>query len=230
MTYQGLKREVIAFFGPPGSGKGTVAQIWQERGGILALSTGSLCRQHIQEQTVYGKEFKQLLDRGQLVPDALMGAMVRDWLVAHGSHEGTIILDGYPRTAEQVEDWHSMMIQDMLNFTHRVVFFDISAEVLVTRIGKRLTCSNARCQKVYALDGTLRSCPDCGAPLIRRRDDEPEVIEQRLQTYARHKQALLAVCAARGVEIKIFNVDQVPYKEMFEQFLVALNDNSGTNR
>ncbi len=225
MTHQGLRREVIAFFGPPGSGKGTVAQIWQERGGVLALSTGSLCRQHIQEQTVYGKEFKQLLDSGQLVPDALMGAMVRDWLLAHNNHTGVIILDGYPRTAEQVNDWHTMMLQDMTGFFHRVVFFDISAEVLIGRLGKRLTCSNSRCQKVYSLSESLSTCLDCGALLVRRRDDEPEVIEQRLKAYAKHKQALLIACEAQGIEVKIFNVDQVPYKEMFEQFLVALNEN-----
>ncbi|MDQ5890476.1 MAG: adenylate kinase [Candidatus Dependentiae bacterium] len=224
MAHQGLKREVIAFFGPPGSGKGTVAQIWQQRGGVISLSTGSLCRQHIQEQTVHGKEFKQLLDKGLLIPDALMSAMVGDWLIAHKDHEGVILLDGYPRTAEQVRQWHEIMVRDMVEFAHRVVLFEISDNVLVDRLCQRLTCSNSRCQKVYSLTESLSTCLDCGSALVRRHDDEPEVIAQRLNVYAGHKRALLAACETQGVEVKIFNVDEVPFKNMFECFLKVLSE------
>jgi adenylate kinase len=224
MAHQEFKREVVSFFGPPGSGKGTVAQLWQQESNVISLSTGSLCRQHIQDQTVHGKEFKRLLESGLLIPDALINAMVRDWLIAHRDTTGSILLDGYPRTAEQVVAWDYAMKYDLPGTAYRVVLFEISDEALISRLSQRLVCSNASCQKVYTVSEGFAHCPGCTSVLVRRHDDEPAVIAKRLAVYAEHKKSLLAAYAERGIEVKIFNVEHIVLSDMFDSFLAVLNE------
>ncbi len=224
MAHQEFKREVISFFGPPGSGKGTVAQLWQQESGVIALSTGSLCRQHIQDKTVHGIEFKRLLDNGELIPDALINAMVRDWLIAHRDRAESILLDGYPRTAEQVVSWDYTMKYDLPGVAYRVILFEISDDALIKRLSQRLMCSSAQCQKVYTISEGFSACPSCHAPLVRRHDDEPAVVGKRLAVYGEHKKALLAAYAERGIEVKIFNVEHIKLSDMFSSFLAVLHD------
>lgn len=226
MAHQEFKREVVSFFGPPGSGKGTVAQLWQQEGGVISLSTGSLCRQHIQDQTVHGKEFKRLLESGLLIPDALINAMVRDWLIAHRDDTTSILLDGYPRTAEQVVAWDYAMKYDLPGISYRMVLFEISDEALISRLSQRLVCSNASCQKVYTVSEGFTHCSGCGSLLGRRHDDEPAVIVKRLAVYAEHKKSLLAAYAERGIEVKIFNVEHIALADMFNSFLIALHEST----
>lgn len=224
MAHQEYIKQVVSFFGPPGSGKGTVAQEWQKRGMVLALSTGALCRQHIKEQTVHGKEFKQLLDKGLLIPDALISAMVQDWLVRNASSPKMILLDGYPRTKDQVDQWDMMMRTHLSEVPYSVVLFEISDDALVQRLSQRLVCSDIRCQSVYSTAEGLDHCRICDSLLTRRHDDEPVVIQQRLTVYAEHKRALLAACAERGIRVKVFNVEHIALQDMFNQFLAVLYD------
>ena len=200
MAHREYIHEIVSFFGPPGSGKGTVTQEWQKRGMVCALSTGALCRQHIQEKTVHGTEFKKLLDQGLLIPDALISAMVRDWLVSYTSPARTILLDGYPRTECQVQQWSEMMSTELPGVVYSVVLFEVSHDALLKRLAQRLVCSDIRCQAVYAAsseEGALHplevgmACAVCKSPLVRRGDDAPEVITKRLAVYAKHKKALL---------------------------------------
>ncbi len=237
MAHREYIHEVVSFFGPPGSGKGTVTQEWQKRGTICALSTGALCRQHIQEKTVHGTEFKKLLDQGLLIPDALISAMVRDWLISYTAAAKTILLDGYPRTEVQVSQWAAMMHAELPGIEYSIVLFEVSDEALMKRLAQRLVCSDIRCQAVYAAsaeDGAAASielgmaCTACGSPLVRRGDDEPAVISKRLAVYAAHKKALLSACREHGIRVRTFNVEHVALEDMFDQFLMVLNDNSGS--
>jgi len=228
MAHQERIQEVVSFFGPPGSGKGTVVQEWHRRGMVQALSTGSLCRQHIKEQTVHGKEFKQLLDKGLLIPDALISAMVRDWLLANKTTAHTILLDGYPRTQQQVFQWDEMMREAMDCVVYSVVLFEISDEALIERLSQRLVCSDIRCQSVYAATEGLVRCLNCESLLMRRHDDKPEVIAQRLVVYAGHKRAFLTACKERGILVRVFNVEHVALQDMFEQFLAVLYEKNGS--
>jgi adenylate kinase len=237
MAHREYIHEIVSFFGPPGSGKGTVTQEWQKRGMVSALSTGAVCRQHIQEKTVHGTEFKKLLDQGLLIPDALISAMVRDWLVSYTGVVNTILLDGYPRTETQVQQWSEMMHTDFPTVAYSVVVFEVSDDALLKRLAQRLVCSDIRCQAVYAASQeegaknaseSVAGCSVCGSPLVRRGDDEPAVITKRLAVYAMHKKALLEACERQNILVRIFNVEHVKLEDMFDRFLMVLNDNNGS--
>jgi len=222
MAHQESVIQVFALFGPPGSGKGTVTQLWQQKEGVLSLSTGMLCRQHIEHKTVHGEEFSRLLANGQLIPDVLISSMVREWLSQHSDHVGVVLFDGYPRTALQVGLWHDMVRQELAGAVCRVVLFDLPDAVVIDRLSRRLTCSNPQCQKIYSLHDGATSCLSCGGALTRRMDDDPAVVAKRLVTYAVGKDALLEACRERGIEVKTFDVSQVSLEEMFSQFLTVI--------
>jgi adenylate kinase len=223
MERQQAVKEVISFLGPPGSGKGTIAQAWQEESSVLVLSTGALCRQHMREHTEYGELFRQLVDSGSLVPDSLISAMVRSWLSDHQNHEGYVLLDGYPRTAEQASQWCGIMKEEMPEWQYRVIVFDISTETVVARLSQRLVCTSPGCEQVYSMSQGYDTCPRCQSPLKRRVDDNREVIEQRLAVYEKNKRALLERYAQLGMRVDHFDVEHVLFDEMYDQFLTVLN-------
>lgn len=211
------QKEVISFLGPPGSGKGTIAQSLQSQEDVTVLSTGVLCRHHVREKTPFGVEFSEHLAAGNLIPDQLISKMVREWLLAQKTQH--LLLDGYPRTAPQVGQLVSIMREDMPDFNLRVVLFELSDDTVVARLSSRVMCVNTACQQVYstAIEAPTQ-CAACGDALTRRADDEPEVIRKRLAIYAQHKDEMLAEYARYGIAIETFNVENVALADMFTQF------------
>lgn len=227
MERQEQVKEVISFLGSPGSGKGTVAQRWQEQDNVLVLSTGALCRQHVREHTEHGMLFKQLIENGALVPDSLISAMVRSWLTEHDHHNGYVLLDGYPRTAEQASQWCGIMKDDLSGWKYRVVVFDISSETVIERLTQRRVCVAPGCEQVYSAVQGLDRCLRCGGVLMQRKDDERSVIEQRLAVYEVNKRALLERYAQLGVRVDYFHVESIPFGQMFDQFSRVLTGEQG---
>lgn len=218
------QKEVLSFLGPPGSGKGTIAQLWQrERDDVSILSTGDLCRSHVREKTPFGREFEAHLAKGNLIPDELISRMVNQWLCEQKELRFEhIVLDGYPRTAPQVGHWAAMMRDDLPNFALRVVLFELSDDVIVDRLSNRIVCENMSCQKVYSAARGLTECSLCSGTLMRRPDDEPEVVRKRLAVYAKHKEELLAAYEEHNVRIEIFDVEGIAFDDMFTQFSKVL--------
>ena len=215
---------VLSFFGPPGTGKGTIAQRCVRELMYEKLSTGNLCRYHIQEQTELGKSLQRLVDNGHLVPDDLITQMVLEWLRGKMAPEKTLVLDGFPRTKGQADLFLQALKNDksFAAVDFKVVNFDLTEKEIVRRISARLVCSNKSCQKVCS---TLVKQPEkpgvcdiCNSTLIRRVDDEPEVVRERLQVFAKHKDELLGFYKEAGAKVISFTIPEGDREVVFEAF------------
>lgn len=170
----------IVLFGKPGSGKGTQAPRLAEALGGAILSTGDVLRLAIKDGTKLGLEAKAYMDRGDLVPDSVIMGIIADALAQPKYARGTI-LDGVVRTVPQAEG-----LRDVLKKLGRkvdgVVAFDIADSEIVKRMSGRTVCGN--CQTPYSGREPGTKCENCGGTLIRRKDDEPAAVQNRLDVYA----------------------------------------------
>ncbi len=173
----------IILLGAPGSGKGTQAQQICRDLKLLHVATGDLFRENLKNQTDLGKLAKSFMDRGELVPDDVTEAMVRERLARPDAQSG-FVLDGFPRTLTQAE-----ALTDIMNGLGRrisgVLYFKVSDEEIVNRLGGRIICRE--CQvPFHKIFNPFKSCPQgkCqGEYLYQRDDDKEETIRARLKTY-----------------------------------------------
>lgn len=176
----------LVLLGPPGSGKGTQAERLNEQLRLPHVASGDLFRENIRNETELGLLAKGYIDRGQLVPDDVTIAMVRERLQQPDCDDG-VILDGFPRTLAQAE-----ALDGILTSTGRtlagVLYINVPSEELVRRLSGRRICR--QCQTPYhvvfsppAEEGV---CDECGGKLYQRDDDRPETVRARLRVY--HKQ------------------------------------------
>lgn len=185
----------VLFLGPPGAGKGTQAQILEKRYGARQISTGDILRRHRSEGTPLGKEAQSYMDRGALVPDALIIEMFEEEL----GHTDAFILDGFPRTVPQAEALDALLTKLKLPLT-AVILFKIARDELITRLAGRWT--NPRNGRVYhelydppKVPGI---CDEDGGELIQRPDDKRETVEKRLAVYEEQTAPLVAYYEKRG--------------------------------
>jgi adenylate kinase len=216
------KCNLIIAFGPPGCGKGTVAEDDKKRLGSISISTGNILRQNISEGTELGKSAKAFLDKGALVPDDVVNGMVKSWIEKNVVDGARVIFDGYPRTAAQAEALIEML-KAKPNCTLRVVRFGIAKNVVVERSEARMVCGNKACQKVYSLKVTPPKvagvCDVCGGALIKRSDDTKEVMEKRYDEYLLQEAPILEVLKKHAPIIDI-SAEQ-PMEVVFEAFKKA---------
>ena len=166
----------IVFLGPPGAGKGTQAKIICEKLNIPQISTGDMLRSAIANQTETGLKAKTFMDAGQLVPDDVVIALVKERLAMDDCRNG-YILDGFPRTVEQAEALSAFADLDA------VINLDVDDEVLVNRLSGRRVCPVCGAPyHVSRLNGET-ACKVDGTPLIQRDDDKPETVLSRLNVY-----------------------------------------------
>lgn len=220
-----MSTRVYIFIGPPGSGKGTLSQLCTEYLGWSQLSTGALCRKHIQEKTEIGKQIDFAIKSGKLISDTLVTEMVCGWLTQHvGGSQTPIILDGYPRTVVQAEAFNRFVGTQENNVQLYIVRFFISDEQVITRLSTRYICQNKECQVVYSssietalASGKEMTCSRCSSSLGRRADDEADAVQERLNIYHMHEQQLVDFYEQQNQPIFEFNVEKsVP--EVFDEF------------
>ncbi len=193
----------IVLLGAPGAGKGTQAELLAEHLRIPHIASGDLFREALRSDTPLGREAKAYMDRGELVPDAVTIAMVRERLAAEDSREGAI-LDGFPRTVEQARALDAVLAEKGQK-VDLVAFIRVRPEELLKRLSGRWTCP--ACGSVYhTLYNPPRQpgvCDVCGAQLYQRPDDRPETQARRIEVYLAQTTPLIEFYRQRSVLVEI---------------------------
>jgi adenylate kinase len=170
---------IIVLLGPPGAGKGTQGERIAYRLGIPKIATGDVLRAALRDGTKLGLEAKSFMDRGDLVPDRVILGIMKEAMNSEAAAKGAI-LDGVVRTVPQAEGL-GLMLAELGRKVHAVLLFKVDDDELVERLGGRTVCE--KCQTPYSGRQPGETCDKCGAKLVRRKDDEPESIRNRLAVY-----------------------------------------------
>jgi adenylate kinase len=187
----------IIFLGPPGAGKGTQAQRICDELKIPQISTGDILRRAIKEETPVGLKAKAYVESGKLVPDEILVEIIKDRLAQDDCKPG-YILDGFPRTVPQAEALEKIAKIDV------VVEIAVEDEALVKRLSGRRVCLNCGATYHVSTLGGKTTCDKCGEPLIQRKDDNPETVQNRLNVYHSQTAPLISFYQERGL-LKTFD-------------------------
>ena len=183
--------------GAPGSGKGTQAEMITRHFGIPVTSPGAILRRERDLGTPLGLETADTTQHGGLVSDKIIVELIEDWLRLHGGHG--FVFDGFPRTIPQAESLQSILVR------HRTpldlaIWLDVSEQTVVDRIASRLQCQG--CGFTTSLTSASFAerpvCPYCDGPLVRRNDDDAEVLKKRLEEFNGKTQPLAAFYEKTG--------------------------------
>jgi adenylate kinase len=194
----------IILLGPPGAGKGTQSLRLVERHGMRQLSTGDMLRAAVKAGTPVGLQAKAVMERGELVSDEIVSALIGEELDSMGQDSGAIF-DGYPRTAAQAASLDAILDHRGRKLDH-VIELDVNEDALVERITGRYTC--AECGKGYhdtfeqpKLAGT---CDKCGSHEFKRRPDDNEAtVRTRMAEYRAKTAPILPIYEARGIVARV---------------------------
>ncbi len=185
----------LVFFGAPGAGKGTQAEIVSEKLGIPAVSTGAIIRKAVKDGTPMGIAAKDKIEKGELVPDEVVIGIIRERIAEDDCKNG-FILDGFPRTVPQAEALDRMGVAIDI-----VLDLEVPDEKIIERMSGRRTCTKcgATYHIVYKAPKKEGICDICGEALTTRKDDAPEVVKSRLDTYHSETEPLRDFYAKKGI-------------------------------
>lgn len=189
----------IVLLGPPGVGKGTQAEILSERTGLVHISSGDLFRENIKNQTELGKLAQTFISKGELVPDDVTIAMIRDRLNRPDCTAGAI-LDGFPRTPAQADALETML-KEFNGRVNAVPFITASDEVLVERLHERWTCraTGHIYNEKFNPPKVSGKCDIDGSDLYQREDDKAETVKHRIEVYLEQTAPLIDYYRKRGI-------------------------------
>ena len=211
----------IVLLGVPGSGKGTQALRIGQQLDVPTISTGELFRKNVDSETELGSMVKKYLDRGDLVPDDVTSAMVRDRLALPDTQAG-FILDGFPRTLAQAEALTEMMLE-MNRQIDIGLYIHVADDKIVERLSGRLVCRECQTpfHKIY---NPFKTCPfaKCqeGEYLYQCNDDNPETVRARLKVFHSLTKPLIEYYRQAGILVEIDGVGEVA--EVFERAVTAI--------
>lgn len=193
----------VVLLGPPGAGKGTQAEILAERFGLPHISSGDIFRENIKKDTELGKLAQTFMSKGELVPDDLTIAMIRERFSRPDCERGAI-LDGFPRTPAQADELE-VMLKGFGGRVDLVPFITAPTEVLIERLAGRWTC---RAQghifhKHFNPPKQEGICDFDGSPLFQRDDDKAETVTYRIEVYQKQTAPLVDYFRQRGTLAEI---------------------------
>jgi adenylate kinase len=207
--------------GPPGAGKGTQAKLLVERYGIPQISTGDILREAVRNETALGLEAKGFMDRGGLVPDAVVVGIIRERTAREDCRRG-YILDGFPRTIPQAEALGTMMKQAGTALD-AVVSITVADEELVKRLTGRLSCltCGAMFHETAKPPKKEGICDACGATLVVRKDDTLETVQNRLKVYRDQTAPLIEYYTKAGLLREIDGLGSID--DIFQRIVKTLD-------
>ena len=204
--------------GAPGAGKGTQAERISDLLGIPIISTGNILKKAIREGTPLGLEAASFINSGALVPDATIIGIVKERL-SHDDCANGYILDGVPRTIVQAEALEKMGVE-----VTDVISLEVPDELIEERMTGRVICSKcgSSYHKVTLKPAKEGVCDRCGSELVTRKDDTPEVVKARLETYHQTTEPLKDYYAKKGLLVEIEGVGDV--SEITERIMNVLKE------
>ena len=208
----------LLIFGPPGSGKGTQAEMLQREMNIPHIATGDILRAEVAANTPLGLKAGPIMAAGNYVPDDVMIDIIRKRLQQADCQKG-FIMDGFPRTIPQAEALDALMLELGRRFD-RALSIQVDTPELVRRLANRMTCPVD--QKTYP-PGTSK-CPVDGATLIQRDDDHPEAVKRRIEVYHDKTLPLLDYYRAQGLVSEIDGMGTI--QEIHKRVLAALRQSA----
>jgi len=214
----------IVLLGPPGAGKGTQAQIIAEKYELVHVSSGDLFRENLQRETELGKLARSFMTRGELVPDDVTIAMVRDRLSQPDCRNGAL-LDGFPRTPAQAEAL-AKMLAEFNGRVNLVPYIFVPEELLVERLSGRWICRahGHVYHEKYNPPSVAGICDIDGSELVQREDDQPETVKNRIKVYQEQTAPLIAYYQEKGL---LANIDGTKPIEMVTSDLLQAIDKAG---
>ncbi|HZU86082.1 MAG TPA: adenylate kinase [Anaerolineaceae bacterium] len=202
----------IVLLGPPGAGKGTQAEVISEKYHLAHISSGDLFRENLKKQTELGKLAQGYMNRGELVPDDVTIAMVRDRLTKDDCAQGAL-LDGFPRTPAQAEAL-ARMLKEFGGAVDSVPYIAVPSEILIERLSGRWTCraeGHVYHQK-FNPSKVAGKCDHDGSELYQREDDQPATVERRIRVYMEQTAPLIAFYRTAGTLVEVdgtLSIDEV---------------------
>jgi adenylate kinase len=210
----------LVLVGPPGAGKGTQAQFIAAQFAIPKISTGDIFRANVSQGTELGVSAKKYMDAGDLVPDEVTNAMVRERLKEDDAVDG-FLLDGFPRNVPQAETLQEML-KDLALDLDVVLELVVDDEEVIRRLSGRRTCRS--CGHIWHVDfdPPIREgiCDHCGGELFQRDDDKPDTVQHRLDVYVEQTAPLISYYAEQGI---LLGIDATgPVDDVTERAIAAL--------
>lgn len=189
----------LVFLGPPGAGKGTQAKEVAARLGVPHISTGDMFRAEVAAGSELGVKVASIMDSGELVSDDIVLEVVRSRLNRDDVQKG-YLLDGFPRTRPQAQGLEVITADQNRPLDH-VVYFDLTDEVVISRLSGRRSCP--QCGEPYHVESlkpkTDGLCDKCRVQLIRRQDDQPQTVKNRLEVYNTQTAELISYYKDKGL-------------------------------
>ena len=197
---------ILLLLGAPGSGKGTQGRLLSEHYDIPYLASGDLLRRAIEQDTAFGRQVREYIERGLYVPDEIMvpAAIAELNALRDAQGNGGAVLDGFPRTKDQAEALDTAL-EGLGTKLDRVLLLEVPKDVLIPRLAGRRVCRSCNASyhvetKPPKMDGV---CDVCGGQVVQRVDDKPEMVDDRLRVYFERTWPLVAHYKQKGRLVQI---------------------------